>query len=119
MFFHLKIVIILLITSKIDAFPRSTSSTSALNVRNFSRDRTGSVNSSYDLASRTDDQYGNRESSSSSPSEDGINKSPASSDCVCVPYYQCESGKIVDDGTGIIDPRNKKPMSHQLPLVIS
>uniref|UniRef100_A0A482Z8J8 U22-Liphistoxin-Lm1a_1 n=1 Tax=Liphistius malayanus TaxID=1203467 RepID=A0A482Z8J8_9ARAC len=36
-------------------------------------------------------------------------------DCTCVPYYQCENGKIVDDGSGIIDPR-KKPQEEELPL---
>lgn len=35
--------------------------------------------------------------------------------CTCVPYYQCENGKIVDDGSGIIDPR-KKPQEEELRL---
>lgn len=26
-------------------------------------------------------------------------------DCTCVPYYQCENGSIITDGSGIIDPR--------------
>jgi len=39
------------------------------------------------------------------------------SDCICVPYYQCESGKIVDDGAGIIDPRKKEPPKEEIPLV--
>lgn len=37
--------------------------------------------------------------------------------CICVPYYQCENGKIVTDGVGIIDPRMKKPAQKELPLV--
>lgn len=26
-------------------------------------------------------------------------------DCVCVPYYQCDNGKVIEDGSGLIDPR--------------
>ena len=37
--------------------------------------------------------------------------------CDCVPYYQCANGKIVDDGTGIIDPRKKAPPKAEIPLV--
>ncbi|XP_053204100.1 LOW QUALITY PROTEIN: phenoloxidase-activating factor 2-like [Panonychus citri] len=28
-------------------------------------------------------------------------------DCVCVPYYQCDNGKVIEDGSGLIDPRIK------------
>lgn len=37
--------------------------------------------------------------------------------CICVPYYQCDNGRIVDDGAGIIDPRIKEPPKKELPLV--
>ncbi|KAI1292140.1 Serine proteinase stubble [Halotydeus destructor] len=36
--------------------------------------------------------------------------------CICVPFYQCKDGNIVDDGAGIIDPRSKRPPSQQIPL---
>ncbi len=40
------------------------------------------------------------------------------SGCICVPYYQCQDGNIINDGSGIIDPRNIKPSKKELPLVI-
>ncbi|KFM61859.1 Serine proteinase stubble, partial [Stegodyphus mimosarum] len=36
-------------------------------------------------------------------------------DCVCVPFYQCVDGEIVDDGSNIIDPR-KKPQADEIAL---
>ncbi|RWS06566.1 Serine proteinase stubble-like protein [Dinothrombium tinctorium] len=36
--------------------------------------------------------------------------------CICVPYYQCDNGHIIDDGSGIIDPRKKAPPPKELPL---
>lgn len=78
------------------------------------RHRSGTRNSSSRVLARIRDDY---EVAVSSPLPETANKNPSASDCVCVPYYQCESGKIVDDGSGIIDPRNKKPQATELPLV--
>ncbi|KAG8201919.1 hypothetical protein JTE90_027396 [Oedothorax gibbosus] len=36
-------------------------------------------------------------------------------DCLCVPFYLCVDGEIVDDGSNIIDPR-RKPQEEELPL---
>ena len=47
--------------------------------------------------------------------ENENNQNP--SDCICVPYYQCDNGKIIDDGAGIIDPRKKTPPKEEIPLV--
>ncbi|RWS27437.1 Serine proteinase stubble-like protein [Leptotrombidium deliense] len=41
---------------------------------------------------------------------------PTDGACTCVPYYQCDNGKIVDDGTGIIDPRKKPASKTEIPL---
>ena len=37
--------------------------------------------------------------------------------CICVPYYQCDDGNIISDGSGIIDPRKIKPTAKEIPLV--
>lgn len=44
---------------------------------------------------------------------DPVNNPP---DCLCVPYYQCQDGEIITDGTGIIDARQKPPSKEELPL---
>ncbi|XP_074594817.1 phenoloxidase-activating factor 2-like [Brevipalpus obovatus] len=36
--------------------------------------------------------------------------------CTCVPYFLCDSGRVVDDGAGVIDPRNKEPSKKEVPL---
>ncbi|CAG2162038.1 unnamed protein product [Oppiella nova] len=36
--------------------------------------------------------------------------------CICVPYYQCDDGNIITDGSGIIDPRKIKPPEQEIPL---
>lgn len=46
------------------------------------------------------------------PDDDG----QESHGCICVPYYQCDNGRIVDDGAGIIDPRIKEPPKKEIPL---
>lgn len=40
----------------------------------------------------------------------------ATEDCLCVPFYQCQEGEIVTDGSNIIDPR-KKVQEEELGLV--
>lgn len=40
----------------------------------------------------------------------------ATEDCVCVPFYLCSDGEIVDDGSNIIDPRKKPAQDEELPL---
>ncbi|XP_054724976.1 phenoloxidase-activating factor 2-like [Uloborus diversus] len=35
--------------------------------------------------------------------------------CLCVPFYQCVDGEIVDDGSNILDPR-RKPQEEELPI---
>ncbi|GFS81873.1 proclotting enzyme, partial [Nephila pilipes] len=37
--------------------------------------------------------------------------------CICVPYYQCQEGHIITDGSGIIDARKKPEPEEELPLV--
>ena len=37
--------------------------------------------------------------------------------CTCVPYYQCEDGKIITDGSGIIRPRNRDTPREETSLV--
>lgn len=51
--------------------------------------------------------------SSSSVGEDG----QGPNHCTCVPYFLCDSGRVVDDGAGVIDPRNKQPPKQEIPLV--
>ncbi|UYV65447.1 hypothetical protein LAZ67_3004409 [Cordylochernes scorpioides] len=36
--------------------------------------------------------------------------------CICVPYYQCEEGEIITDGSGIIDSRQTPSLDKEVPL---
>ena len=38
--------------------------------------------------------------------------------CICVPYYQCQEGSIIIDGSGLISPRISKNFYKETPIVI-
>ncbi|XP_023228456.1 uncharacterized protein LOC111628841 [Centruroides sculpturatus] len=68
----------------------------------------------------TDGKLGGADYESAIPNP-GLSTNPdpipdQSADCLCVPYYQCKDGEIINDGSGIIDARKKPPLKEELPL---
>ncbi|CAG2120318.1 unnamed protein product, partial [Medioppia subpectinata] len=63
----------------------------------------------YDSKPTQVDSKADEETKSSADDNIGANG------CICVPYYQCDDGNIITDGSGIIDPRKIKPSEKEIP----